>query len=80
MFNLSEKNWGVNVQSFSGSSANMAVYTALMNPYDRIMPLDITYEGHLTHTSAVSKYFEIFPYFLNESTGLIDYDALHKIA
>lgn len=76
------------MQSLSGSPANMAVYTGLMNPYDRIMSLDLPHGGHLSHgfqtggkkISAVSKYFEVFPYRLNESTGIIDYDALHKTA
>lgn len=87
-FNLSDANWGVNVQSLSGSPANMAVYTGLLNPYDRIMSLDLPHGGHLSHgfqipgkkISATSKYFEVFPYQLNEKTDIIDYDALHKTA
>lgn len=66
----------------------MALYTALLNPYDRIMSLDLPHGGHLSHgfqpggkkISATSKYFEVFPYHLNESTGVIDYEALHKTA
>lgn len=64
------------------------VYTALLNPHDRIMALDLPHGGHLSHgyqtdtkkISAVSIYFETFPYRLDESTGLIDYDTLEKNA
>jgi glycine hydroxymethyltransferase len=87
-FSLSPQEWGVNVQALSGSPANMAVYTGLLNPYDRIMSLDLPHGGHLSHgfqtmgkkISATSKYFEVFPYRLNESTGIIDYEAFHKNA
>lgn len=80
-FSLSDTEWGVNVQALSGSPANMAVYTGLLNPYDRIMSLDLPHGGHLSHgfqaggkkISAVSKYYEVFPYRLDEDTGYIDY-------
>jgi glycine hydroxymethyltransferase len=59
-----------------------------MNPHDRLMSLDLPHGGHLSHgyqvpgkkISAVSKYFETFPYRLNEKTGLIDYDKLEELA
>jgi glycine hydroxymethyltransferase len=87
-FDLDPEQWGVNVQPLSGSPANMYVFTALLNPHDRIMGLDLPHGGHLSHgfqtetkkVSAVSIYFETFPYRLDESTGLIDYDALQKSA
>lgn len=87
-FHVDAKKWGVNVQPLSGSPANFAVYTALLNPHDRIMGLDLPHGGHLSHgfmtakrrVSATSVYFESMPYRLDESTGLIDYDMLEKTA
>lgn len=87
-FNVSEKDWGVNVQTLSGSPANFQAYTAVLEPHARIMALDLPHGGHLSHgyqtptkkISMVSKYFETFPYRLNESTGLIDYDKMDEYA
>ncbi|KAJ9514631.1 hypothetical protein QJQ45_028340 [Haematococcus lacustris] len=87
-FRLDPARWGVNVQSLSGSPANFQVYTALLQPHDRIMGLDLPHGGHLSHgfqtdtkkISATSIFFETMPYRLNEETGLIDYDALERSA
>lgn len=48
-YRLSEDEWAVNLQTLSGSPANFAVYTALLNPGERLMGLDLTQGGHLTH-------------------------------
>lgn len=87
-YNLSEDEWGVNVQPYSGSPANFAVYTALIEPHGRIMGLDLPDGGHLTHgfmtatkkISATSIFFESMPYKVDPNSGLIDYDKLSETA
>ena len=86
-YSLNPNVWSVNVQPYSGSPANMAVYLGLLRPHDRIMGLDLPSGGHLTHgfytknkkISATSIVFESFPYKIRED-GYIDYDALETIA
>ncbi|CDH13903.1 Serine hydroxymethyltransferase, cytosolic [Zygosaccharomyces bailii ISA1307] len=87
-FHLTPDKWGVNVQTLSGSPANLQVYQALMKPHERLMGLYLPDGGHLSHgyatenrkISAVSTYFESFPYRVDPTTGIIDYDTLEKNA
>ncbi|XP_013068332.2 serine hydroxymethyltransferase-like [Biomphalaria glabrata] len=87
-YGLKPDEWGVNVQPLSGSPANFAVYTALVEPHGRIMGLHLPDGGHLSHgfmtnqkrVSATSVYFESFPYKIDPKTGLINYDELEANA
>ncbi|STA73801.1 serine hydroxymethyltransferase [Campylobacter lari] len=71
-----------NVQPSSGSQANQGVYMALLNPGDRILGMDLSHGGHLTHGAKVSssgKVYESFFYGV-ELDGRIDYDKVREIA
>jgi glycine hydroxymethyltransferase len=73
----------VNVQPHSGSSANMAVYFAVMEPGDTIMSMDLSHGGHLSHGSPVNfcgKLYHIVPYGVSNTTQTIDYDELMELA
>ena len=72
-----------NVQPHSGSSANAAVYMALLQPGDTILGMSLAHGGHLTHGAKVSfsgKFYHAEQYGIDTSTGLIDYDALEAQA
>lgn len=73
----------VNVQPYSGSPANLAVYLAFLNPGDTILGMALPHGGHLTHGSPVSisgKYFNAQSYQLDAATGLLDYEAIREKA
>ncbi|PFO06648.1 serine hydroxymethyltransferase [Bacillus sp. AFS076308] len=72
-----------NVQPHSGAQANFAVFFALLQPGDKVMGMNLSQGGHLTHGSPVSvsgKWFDIVSYGVKEDTQLIDYDELEAIA
>ena len=73
----------VNVQPYSGSPANLAVYLAFCQPHDVIMGLGLPSGGHLTHGSAVSitgKYFKSVAYNVNPSDQLSDFSEVRRLA
>ena len=77
------ENWHANVQPLSGATANISVYTGLLNKGDKILALDLSQGGHLTHGSRVnfSGIFWNFVYYgVDKNTGLLDYDEIEKIA
>lgn len=73
----------VNIQPHSGTSANMAVYLALLQPGERILGMDLAHGGHLTHGSKVNisgRYYDSFSYGVDRESCLIDLDEVRKIA
>lgn len=72
-----------NVQPYSGSPANLAVYLAFAKPGDTVLGLNLSHGGHLTHgskASATGKWFNAVHYNLNPETGLLDYDEIRRLA
>lgn len=72
-----------NVQPHSGSQANEAVYRALLKPGDRVLGMDLTAGGHLTHGSPANfsgKTYEFHSYGVNPDTEQLDYNEIAKIA
>ncbi len=73
----------VNVQPHSGSQANQAAYSAVLQPGDTILGLNLAHGGHLTHGHHLNfsgKTYKIVPYGVTRETETIDYDELEKIA
>ncbi len=73
----------VNVQPHSGSQANAAVYMAVCQPGDRVIGMDLSAGGHLTHGSPANfsgKLYEIHSYGVSRETETIDYEAMEKLA
>jgi len=71
-----------NVQSLSGAAANNAVYQALLTPGDRVMGMDLTHGGHLTHGSPYNrsgKTYHFLPYTVNPKTQRLDYDEIAQL-
>jgi len=72
-----------NVQPHSGSNANFGVYFSVLKPGDKILGMDLSHGGHLTHGSPVNmsgKYFDVSFYGVNKETETIDYDQVRDIA
>jgi len=72
-----------NVQPHSGAQANAAVFLACLNPGDKILGLNLSHGGHLTHGSPVNssgRLYQTFFYGVDEQTGLIDYEHLEEVA
>ncbi|MFU8779887.1 MAG: serine hydroxymethyltransferase, partial [Kiritimatiellia bacterium] len=72
-----------NVQPHCGSSANMAVYHAMLKPGDTILAMDLAHGGHLTHGSPVNfsgMLYHVVPYGVSKETGLIDFAVLARLA
>jgi len=72
-----------NVQPHSGSQANFAVYTAMLQPGDKILGMNLSHGGHLTHGNPANfsgKLYQFVQYGVREDTGLIDYDELAAVA
>ena len=82
-FGLKETDWAVNVQPYSGSPANLAIYAALVPLGEKIMGLQLDMGGHLTHGHKVSftaKAWQSVPYTLNKKTEELDYDEILELA
>ena len=72
-----------NVQPHSGTSANIAVFMALLEPGDKILGMDLTHGGHLSHGHKMNysgKFYTIIPYGVSPKDERIDYDALEQLA
>jgi len=72
-----------NVQPHSGASANMAVFMALLNPGDKILGMNLSHGGHLTHGHPMNfsgKFYQIIPYGVSKDTETINYDELDALA
>ena len=83
LFGLSEEHWHVNVQAYSGSPANLAVLLALVPTGEKIMGLQLTMGGHLTHghkVSATGKIWQSVQYDVNKESERLDYDAILSLA
>ncbi len=82
LFDLSEEKWVANVQPYSGSPANLAIYTAFMKRGDVALGMSLAAGGHLTHghkVSASGMFFNFYQYGVGNGE-LIDFDEVEKLA
>jgi glycine hydroxymethyltransferase len=87
-FRLNETEWGVNVQPYSGTPANLAVYNALLSPGDNILAMYLPDGGHLSHgweykghkITLVSKIYQVKFYHVDSKTEVFDYKKIENIA
>lgn len=87
-FNLDSNDWHVNVQPYSGTPANLAIYNALLEPGDRIMAMFLPDGGHLSHgweykgkkITLVSKIWNVNFYHVDPKTKVFDYDEVEEQA
>ena len=73
----------VNVQAHSGSNANLGVYFSILKPGDKVLGMNLSHGGHLTHGSPVNisgVYYNFIDYGVDKDTELIDYDIVRDIA
>ncbi len=81
-FRLKEEDWAANVQPYSGSPANLAVYAGLMAPGDTLLGMKLSSGGHLTHghkVSATGRFFSSVQYAMGKG-GRIDYSEVERLA
>lgn len=80
---LDAPRWFLNVQAYSGSPANLAIYFALLKPGDVVVGLKLAEGGHLTHGFNLNfsgTYYQSFQYSLDPKTGVINYDEIERLA
>jgi len=80
---LFETDYHVNVQPYSGSPANLAIYVGLLKPGDTVLALSLAHGGHLTHGHSVSftgQIYNFVHYGVNKETEIFDYDEIAKLA
>lgn len=83
LFELSSEKWSVNVQPYSGSPANLAVYLALVQPGEKVMGMQLSMGGHLTHghkVSATGMIWRQVAYGVSKKTEQLDYDEILELA
>lgn len=83
LFKLSSTQWSTNVQPYSGSPANLAVYLALVSQGEKIMGMSLTMGGHLTHghkVSATGKFWNWAHFGVDQKTELLDYEKIREQA